>query len=71
VIYAFIETEKANHRVSVMCRAMKVSKSGFYGWRDREPSARARADALLLEKIICIHTETAERPTVRRGSTSS
>jgi putative transposase len=60
VIYAFIETEKANHRVSVMCRAMKVSKSGFYGWRDREPSARARADALLLEKIICIHRDSRE-----------
>lgn len=60
MIYAFIETEKANHRVSVMCRAMKVSKSGFYGWRDREPSARARADALLLEKIICIHRDSRE-----------
>jgi hypothetical protein len=28
VIYAFIETEKTNHRVSAMCRALKVSKSG-------------------------------------------
>ena len=60
MIYAFIETEKANHRVSVMCRAMKVSKSGFYSWRDREPSARARADALLLEKIVCIHRDSRE-----------
>jgi putative transposase len=60
VIYTFIETEKANHRVSAMCRVLKVSKSGFYGWRDRAPSARARADTLLLEEIIRIHRDSRE-----------
>jgi putative transposase len=60
VTYSLIETEKANHRVSAMCRALKVSKSGFYGWRDRAPSARARADAALSEKIICIHRDSRE-----------
>jgi putative transposase len=60
VIYAFIETEKAHHRVSAMCRALKVSKSGFYGWRDRAPSARARADAALSEKIVRIHRDSRE-----------
>jgi putative transposase len=64
VIYAFIETEKANHRVSAMCRVLRVSKSGFYGWRDRAPSARARADALLLEKITRIHRETYDTPRI-------
>ena len=58
--YAFIESERANHRVSAMCRALKVSKSGFYGWRDRAPSARARADAALSEKIARIHRESRE-----------
>jgi putative transposase len=60
VIYAFIETEKANHRISRMCRVLKVSKSGFYGWRDRPPSDRARADAMLLEKIARIHRDSRE-----------
>lgn len=60
MIYTFIETEKANHRVSAMCTALKVSKSGFYGWRDRAPSARARADAMLSEKIARIHTDSRE-----------
>ena len=60
VIYAFIETEKANHRISRMCKTLKVSKSGFYSWRDRAPSARARADALLLEKIARIHADSRE-----------
>jgi putative transposase len=46
--------------VSVMCRALKVSKSGFYGWRDRAPSARVQADALLTQKIARIHRDSRE-----------
>jgi putative transposase len=60
VIYSFIEAYKENHRISVMCRVLRVFKGGFYGWRDREPSARAQADALLLEKSARIHTDNRE-----------
>jgi len=60
VIYAFIEAQKANHRISRMCRVLRVSKSGFYGWRDRAPSARARADAILSEKIVRIHRDSRQ-----------
>ncbi len=60
MIYAFMEAKKAHHRISAMCRALKVSKSGFYGWRDRAPSARARADILLSERIVRIHTDSRQ-----------
>jgi putative transposase len=60
VIYTFIEAQKANHRISRMCRALKVSKSGYYGGRDRAPSARARADALLTGEIVRIHRDSRE-----------
>jgi len=60
VIYTFIETEKANHRIGRMCKILRVSKSGFYGWRDRAPSARAQADALLTQRITRIHRDSRE-----------
>ncbi len=60
MIYTFIETQKANHRVSVMCRTLRISKSGFYSWRDRVPSARAKSDAALSEKIVRIHRNSRE-----------
>ena len=31
--------------VAVTCRVLKVSRSGYYEWRDRPPSARDVADA--------------------------
>ena len=60
MIYSFIEAQKGNHRVSVMCKTLKVSKSGFYDWRDRAPSARAQADVVLSEKIYRIHRDSRE-----------
>jgi putative transposase len=34
---------------------LKVSRSGYYAWRDRPPSKRARANAALTERIREIH----------------
>ena len=38
-----------------MCRVLEVSTSGYYAWRNREPSQRAREDADLLERIRASH----------------
>ncbi len=38
-----------------MCRLLGVSPSGYYAWRTREPSARAREDAALTERIRAFH----------------
>ena len=38
-----------------MCRVLRVSRSGFYAWRDRAPSARARRDAEVLEQLRSFH----------------
>jgi len=53
--YRLIEAEKAAHSVPKMCRLLGVSRSGYYAWRRRPPSERARFDAVLSEKIETIH----------------
>ena len=37
------------------CRVLKVSRSGYYEWRDRPPSARDVEDAYLANTIVDIH----------------
>jgi putative transposase len=53
--YEFVEREKAAHPVRRLCRVLGVSPSGYWAWRRREPSARARANAQLSERIVQIH----------------
>lgn len=49
--FRFIDAEKVSYPVSLLCRVLKVSRSGYYAWKDRPPSQRARADAALTERI--------------------
>jgi putative transposase len=53
--FRFIEAERANHSVPLLCRLLGVSRSGYYAWKNRPPSERARFDAVLSEKIEMIH----------------
>ena len=49
MIYKFIMAEKANYSVSALCRALQVSRSGFYDWvhRKEKPSRRETANRLI------------------------
>ena len=53
-----MNANQANHRVRQMCRVLGVSASGYYDWRDRKPSRRAMANAVLVEQIRQIHAES-------------
>ena len=49
--YAFIRSEEGNYPVRTMCTWARVSRAGYYGWKDREPSATARWRAELGDVI--------------------
>lgn len=49
--YEFIASEEGNHAVVSMCRWAKVSRSGYYAWRSRKPSATARRREILEAEI--------------------
>jgi hypothetical protein len=53
--YRLISAEKARTPVSMSCRLLGVSRSGYDEWTARRPSARALEDAELIERIVEIH----------------
>jgi putative transposase len=54
-LFRFIEAEKAGFPISLLCKVLKVSRSGYYAWKERAPSKRSREDAALLQKIVEVH----------------
>lgn len=58
-VYPFIEAEQAGQRnVARACALLEVSRAAYYQWSRHEPSARARADALLGQRIERIHHDS-------------
>jgi putative transposase len=65
-LFRFIAAEKANYPISLLCRMLGVSRSGFHAWECRPPSDRALADAWLSEWIRAIHAESRQTYGARR-----
>jgi putative transposase len=60
VKYAFIREQRKRFRVTRLCRALNVSRSGYYEWIDRPESPRASEDRRLLQHIRVLHTRSRE-----------
>ena len=59
--FAFIAAKKAEHRVTILCRCMRVTRSGFYAWLRRGLSARAQRDLVLRTKLRAFHAASGQR----------
>jgi putative transposase len=55
---AFIKNNTNLYSVVVMCSALDVSRSGYYAWRRRSPSAREQADQACLNEIHALRKRT-------------
>ena len=53
--------EKANHPITIMCRCLQVTRSGFYAWCRRPECQRARDDRRLKVKIRASFEENRGR----------
>ncbi len=53
--YRFIQRIEGQFPLAVLCRVLRVSRSGYYAWRNRLPSQRAQQELLLVEQIRSAH----------------
>lgn len=53
--YQFIAEHQAEFEITVMCRVLEVSRSGYYAWRTRPLSPREMANQALWPQIQAIH----------------
>jgi transposase InsO family protein len=63
-IYAFVDAQKTDFKITTLCRVCHVSTSGFYDWAARVaagPSAAQLDDAAVLERIRVAHRTSRGR----------
>jgi putative transposase len=59
--FAFIAAEKARHSVAILCRCLRVTRSGFYAWLRRGLSARTQRDVQLKVKLRAFFAASKHR----------
>ena len=55
--YRMIPRCRTAFPIRMMCRCVRVSPSGYYGWVTRVPNARAKENARLLTRIRQLHPD--------------
>jgi transposase InsO family protein len=56
--YVCIDRRRNQYPVKMMCRVLKVSRSGYYAWRVRPESERSKTDRQLTQIIRRLHTDS-------------
>lgn len=58
--YMFIDEYRSEHSVELMCRVLRVSRSGYYAWQSRPVGRREDNNRVLLEHIRRFHKASRE-----------
>lgn len=56
-----MHAEKAYHKLSVLCRVLELSRSGYHKWLKAKPSPRGRENSRLAAEIRGVHRTSRER----------
>jgi len=59
--FRFIAVEKARHTVTILCRCLAVTRSGFYAWQRRPESTRSLDDRRLKVLVRASFDESHQR----------
>jgi putative transposase len=58
VRYAWIETQRDTYPLKRLCRVLQVSRSGYYAWRRRKPSATAKRRQAIARGVQQSHRDS-------------
>jgi transposase InsO family protein len=61
VRFTFIAAKTAEHTVSILCRCLQVTRSGFYAWRRRPESTHVQTDRRLRVLVRASFEESRQR----------
>jgi len=61
VRFRFIAVAKADHSITILCRCLRVTRSGFYAWQRRPESTHARDDRRLKVLVRVSFEESKHR----------
>lgn len=53
-----MEAHRDEFSVEELCQVLKVSRSGYYSWKHREPSKRSRREEELKTRIVELHAQS-------------
>jgi transposase InsO family protein len=56
--YEYMDEHRERFGLKSMCKVLRVSRSGYYAWKNRIPSERQKANGELLERIREVHTKS-------------
>ena len=59
--FRFIAVEKAEHSITILCRCLRVTRSGYYAWQRRPESTHARDDRRLKVLVRVSFEESKHR----------
>jgi putative transposase len=59
--FTFIAAKRAEHTVIILCRCLRVTRSGFYAWHGRAESTHARDDRRLKVLVQASFHESKQR----------
>ena len=54
-VFAFRDVPQAEFSIVARCRLLRVSRGGYYAWRERLPCPRMAADQALMAQIKALH----------------
>ncbi len=58
--FEFVEEYQSAWSIHFLCELLKVSRSGFYAWRKREPSNQQKNRREVLQEVQLIHSEISQ-----------